>query len=60
MARVPYIDLQHGPVDLGGRDVSLLPVLQGLIAGVDGLHTRTPMVNIFYLVFLNTIREQSE
>lgn len=39
---VNYRDLQHGPVDLRGRDVSLLPELQGLIAGIPRLHTSTP------------------
>lgn len=47
MSRDPYLDLQHGPVDLGGRDVSLLPVLQGLIAGVPGLCAHTPTEEIF-------------
>lgn len=36
-----YRDLQHGPVDLGSSDVSLLPELQSLIAGVPRFHTRT-------------------
>lgn len=43
MSRVPYLDLQHSPVDLRGCDVSLLPEPQSLIAGVPGLHTRTSM-----------------
>ena len=47
MSRDPYLDLQHGPVDLGGRDVPLLPVLQGLIAGVPWLRAHTPTEEIF-------------
>lgn len=48
MSRVPYLDFQHGPVDLGGRDVSLLPEAQGLITGVPGLHTSTSVEDIFH------------
>lgn len=47
MSRVPYLDLQHGPVDLWDCDVFLFPELQSVIAGVYGLHTRTPMEGIW-------------
>lgn len=43
----PYLDLQHCPVNLGGCDVSLLPEMQSLIAGIPGLHTDTPAEDSF-------------
>lgn len=52
----PYLDLQHCPVNLGGCDVSLLPEMQSLIAGIPGLHTDTPAENSFVLKNYNKIR----
>lgn len=41
-ARNAYRDLQHSPVNLGGRHVPVFPELNSLIAGVLGFHTCTP------------------
>jgi len=56
---VNYLDLEHGPVDLGGRDVLLVPEAQGVVAGVHGLHTLTPEEDRPSLVSLSTRRRTS-
>lgn len=57
MSKEPYLNLQHGPVDLRGRDVVLLPVLQSLIAGVSGLHTCTPATIYVFTCLVSSSRD---